>query len=910
MNHDNQLEELRSEGRLTASGEFRLDRDKAREKMQKFQLRDPHHYVLEFVQAAHLLGADDIRFDIDADEMRVQLTNVSVTADDLEDIYDAVFSASTDPRTRALRHLAIGLNAAQAMEPSVVRVKSVRDDQKVTLEIRAGEEVMTEEAVQPGDDHTTIYLRETFRASHLLDFFRNLRGDLAEKTALREGCASSTRAIHLDGERISLGPTLSEEVVGQAEIETPHERGVIGILPHGAAIEITILQNGVKVVEHRMKARLVAARAVIESDRLTKNLSQSAFVEDEGWTAFIEQVIPAAIHASIGTYVSALSAEQVGAHLDWLRMLCVRLIPKTDRLPTAKNPTDDLVERLASLALWPAIDHGQTPATQQRVSIREFVYESTGQVRDSVPYTQRHYPDNRLEEVRPALFFANKPPGLFASLCGEHFVDITNEYDCAYEREQNKKLWASRPWHAQPSTTDYPLQQRFRHGDLQATIWINDNRRQDALLFLVHDGHLLRQRNLSALPSDRFKSDLVPGGLAITLAGTLPTNRAFDGLNADTALVELAFRVVEALPDFIAAHAERFDAQALQTYLARVLFGKVHTSLLDVLGVSLFERIGWLRDVAKQSSESPWALVDQLLNSDERSTLTSDEVARRLALLGPITKIALFEGLWGSAISLQDLADEHRSSGEVWYVRASINRNRLLEITSRLDMAQSIVCVNADGEMLLERLFEKSMVYAPKKLIEADHPGLFDQSELDQSEPDQSEPDQSDEVKTPPPAEVVPPEPDRVDTPAEPDPIGVVTFEPEQVSPQKSISPPPANNLEARLIDRLRAQLVQARSEAHYLLDDTLLDAFSLDLDDSDLVARTYADGVHISPRHPATSYAQDNPGDAVALAFLGASVYTSINIFYEEITGSYEEMFLMRLVEHLDDERAQGTQS
>ena len=54
-----------------------------------------------------------------------------------------------------------------------------------------------------------------------------------------------------------------------------------------------------------------------------------------------------------------------------------------------------------------------------------------------------------------------------------------------------------------------------------------------------------------------------------------------------------------------------------------------------------------------------------------------------------------------------------------------------------------------------------------------------------------------------------------------------------------------------------------------------------------------------------ATCYARHNPQDAVALAFLAASVYTSINIFYEEITESHEAQFLMRLVEHLDHELA-----
>ena len=48
---DQMLQDLSSEGRHEMSREFQLDADKARAKMQQFQLEDPHRYVLEFIQA-------------------------------------------------------------------------------------------------------------------------------------------------------------------------------------------------------------------------------------------------------------------------------------------------------------------------------------------------------------------------------------------------------------------------------------------------------------------------------------------------------------------------------------------------------------------------------------------------------------------------------------------------------------------------------------------------------------------------------------------------------------------------------------------------------------------------------------------------------------------------------------------
>jgi hypothetical protein len=47
---------LRADGSVESEGQFTLDREQARSKMQKFQLADARRYVLELVQAAVLRG--------------------------------------------------------------------------------------------------------------------------------------------------------------------------------------------------------------------------------------------------------------------------------------------------------------------------------------------------------------------------------------------------------------------------------------------------------------------------------------------------------------------------------------------------------------------------------------------------------------------------------------------------------------------------------------------------------------------------------------------------------------------------------------------------------------------------------------------------------------------------------------
>ena len=60
------VEQLRGEGELLARGAFGLDEERAREKLQSFQLVSPHHYVLELLGCATLLGARHINYDVRA----------------------------------------------------------------------------------------------------------------------------------------------------------------------------------------------------------------------------------------------------------------------------------------------------------------------------------------------------------------------------------------------------------------------------------------------------------------------------------------------------------------------------------------------------------------------------------------------------------------------------------------------------------------------------------------------------------------------------------------------------------------------------------------------------------------------------------------------------------------------------
>lgn len=811
MANRSQLEALRSEGALRARGEFSLDRDKAREKLQKYQLRDPHHYVLEFVQAAHLLGATVIRFDIDADEVEMSFDSTALTRDDLEDVYEAAFSSRLDRKTRALRHLAIGLTAAQAMDPALIRVEVVRGSTTTRMEIEDGfdETIDVFDLAERGEG-TRIYLREKFRAGHLIEFFQNLRGELAEKVALREYCAQSPRPIFVGDERVSFGHELADGVHGQVPVETDHELGVIGIVPRGDTVEVTILQNGVKVVDHRMPAHLVAARAVIESDRLTKNLSQSAFVEDDAWQAFVEQVLPAALFRTIFAYVSDLDQAGIAAHRPWLRRLCTKLVPQAPNLDARSieqtqrryglgdslEALPRLIALLAGLPLWPIVEPEEGFA-----SLAELAFDDDGQLRSEIRYTSAKPDDVSLGGDGPIALFSNDVPTLFQEQFGERLRDVTDDYAALVARRRNRASWRNRPWYETPPPSVYEHQLHFDGRRMRATLGLADEPEGPATLMLVKDGHLLVQKQLDILPVS---------GVVFYIGGDMPENRTFDGVEPDEEYIRLAIAMVGALADFVGEHADsvrRRDEAELNNFWARVSSGLLFGKLLQKFDLPAHVTIGARAEYIKAHPDCAWAGAD--------GTLTLAPLAEPVRRPEPHPAPAA------------DAQPETEPDAE-----SPPERHAQQESDAPMRRA----ALAAFGDMLA-----------------ADGPDDRDTVELTSGEFD-------------------------------------VVSAPE----------PPASTPEQRLLQRLRALLAEVRGQSDYLLDDHLLDALSLDLDDDGLVARTDAGEVAINPTHPAARYALERPEDPVALAFLGSSVYSSVNIYYEEITESHESEFLARLLARL----------
>lgn len=121
---DSLLAGLRRDGVTESEGVFTIDFEKAREKLARFQLPDPHELVLKFVQAANL-EADSICIDLrQQTSIFLEGWNPELT---LGKLADRLASGSLVMGDGAVDHLCVGLSALLGMAPEgVVLRQSIR----------------------------------------------------------------------------------------------------------------------------------------------------------------------------------------------------------------------------------------------------------------------------------------------------------------------------------------------------------------------------------------------------------------------------------------------------------------------------------------------------------------------------------------------------------------------------------------------------------------------------------------------------------------------------------------------------------------------------------------------------------------------------------------------------------------
>lgn len=408
----------------TIKGQFTIDRQRAREKLSRYQLSDPYAYVLEIVQSAILRGATELTFRFDADDMRVQFDGERYTEEELSNLELAVLEKATTREERARRQLAVALLSVQSLEPKLVVVDSWMG---ARLERRAGQA----EKLGPSSrskSGNSIHVRDRWHPKILLEFWRQLRGKGEEQVLLRERCAASRVPILVNRKLISQidwGVTGDTRRAGEVEIKAEGLEGWGGFI-NGMPAELLVYCDGVRIEKIPLELGPMPFRAVVHGERLSKDLSGGAVLRDQAFQEMMEAVARARKIA-----IRAYCNEDPGFYFDQIRAELLTA--------TSGKELEDVNSYPGCLCQLPIWDL----ATGGRVTFSTLL--ETRNTLGYLPFAVEWYHDEVLEDL-PVVWRQDKDKRLdVRRLMGHSTKNVTRRFKAQVASKANRKRWLSRP---------------------------------------------------------------------------------------------------------------------------------------------------------------------------------------------------------------------------------------------------------------------------------------------------------------------------------------------------------------------------------------------------------------------------------------------------------------------------------
>ncbi|NVB41963.1 hypothetical protein G6O69_29315 [Pseudenhygromyxa sp. WMMC2535] len=295
------IDALAGGGELVDEGRFRLDLERAREKLRAYSLSVPALYTCLLVEVAVLAGAERIDFELVPDGLTARFGGAGFDASELEWLSEAPFvdiPAELDEterrRRRALQILSLATQAALGLGARTIELRSPPSERALKIDAGEdeGEERWSIDAKARTTDVNTISVR----------FPPRLRSsDPPGVEQLRQRCEWSNFPIYIGSERISRGPAAAFlDVDGEslALVEPAPIHGEDGqTIGVGTILKLTayktpvlhVLCNGWHVEQLSVPTSLVGFEAVVEID-LRRDLSQAKFLRNERFDAMCAAV--------------------------------------------------------------------------------------------------------------------------------------------------------------------------------------------------------------------------------------------------------------------------------------------------------------------------------------------------------------------------------------------------------------------------------------------------------------------------------------------------------------------------------------------------------------------------------------------------------------------------------------------
>ncbi len=528
MSADDILGDLAAGREVEVEGSFSIDREKARLKMRQFRLADPRQYVLLLVQAAAHQGATRVEFRIDTDDMEVWFDGHGFSRSDLDDLFVSMFGHRGDASLRARQELAVGLDAALALNPRWVRVRSHHEGAASTIELRASADALPRAQSLAGaaEGGTRIHVKQRFRPGLLLEFVRSIRGQLAEAAILRDRVGYAEIAVLLDGDRISLGFPRGWSK-SRVSLQAPGLRGVCGFRLDGAtsSAQLDVLQAGVLIATHPLPSMPGGFVAVVDDLNLRKDVSQVDVVRDEAYAELKRQVADG-FERSLLEVCRACEEDPMAWRIHpSLRDEMTRIAAERIADPSRMGVHAAEVHRFAALPIWRLVSgHRISTASlrqRRRVSFLRRVTERIEPFLESVLVE----PDGERE--------------LLEAVFGASAVDQTSAYMRALEREANRAALMARAWSTSLGAGSFLARVPIEEDGFRGEVAFRPRDDQDPVVHLVYEGKLLETVVLARVHVD------LPGFVA-AIEGALQPTADWTGCMRDEALARAVHAVAQA----------------------------------------------------------------------------------------------------------------------------------------------------------------------------------------------------------------------------------------------------------------------------------------------------------------------------------------------------------------------------
>ncbi|MEW6279503.1 MAG: tetratricopeptide repeat protein [Candidatus Eremiobacterota bacterium] len=362
-----------------------LEEAYVRERLNAHPVAELHAYVLALVASSVAADASYLKIQNDSDDFILLRDGRTPSEEDLQGLFSQLFRHAASPERRYLVDLAVGLNGSLALNPKSVILETTGHRYQL-LPLSHKLEPLKASPFQDPRATFRIHVKEPRRLMKLVKY---VTGFPPEGELIQKHCLYATPKITVNGvainRKVDLGRCVVSSRWNRPGVPMPGESVVPGsIARDGTApgpfasclglgrpseeFRLLYMADGLAFPDPTPDLPFVELRGLVSCPGLRRRLDQTGLIEDEAWSALIEQLRVQVIEmaetaasrfeeldaqtqltaASILEQLADLAAQN--GQLERARGLLTRVVATRERAMRPDDPR--LTETFLKLARW------------------------------------------------------------------------------------------------------------------------------------------------------------------------------------------------------------------------------------------------------------------------------------------------------------------------------------------------------------------------------------------------------------------------------------------------------------------------------------------------------------------------------------------------------------------------------